>query len=357
MRENPVESLPSCERVRVATNKGYFPVLVETANGTLLAVFRDGAAHMGHAGFLVSSRSEDGGRTWSDPVTVVRTRQYDDRNPAVGVSAEGVVVVAYHANGLYNGEGEYLAGKERRDPAAVHTGIVRSYDGGRSWDEPMLYTDATEWDAWSPYGRIVALPGGEMLMPIYTEEAENGEHGAYLLRSPDGGTRWGSPSLVGRDVNELSCCVLLTGRWLAIGRLNSIGAAARGEGKTHSMNVRWSDDGGASWNDPVPFAPGARLPADQAVLSDGSVLAVYGYRDAPCGVRARRSNDGGETWSDNELVIHDTAKTGDCGYPSVAVKDGWIVVIFYDAGDTSGPWTESDGAFAEVVRFREEDCP
>ena len=350
MTQVHADDLSSAERVRVSPpGAGYFPVMVNAAAGALLVVYRHGAGHMGRGGFLVSSRSEDAGRTWSEAVTVVETREYDDRNPAVGVAKDGAVSVAYHANAMYGPDGNYM--EDRRDPKAVHTGVVRSADGGRTWGQPLIWTDATEWDAMSPYGSILTLDDGTMAMPIYLDTS-------WLLWSRDGGRTWGDLTPVADDINETAYCVLPAreagsasvaagdAEWVCLGRLHDGGDAG-------CMVSRRSTDGGRTWSDRRPFLPGRRLPADLLPLGDGSVLAVYGYRDTPCGARACRLTDGGRTTSSAELVLHDGSRTGDCGYPSAARADGWVVVAFYDAGEC----TTYDGAnaFCDVVRLREEE--
>jgi hypothetical protein len=272
---------------------------------------------------------------------VAKTREYDDRNPAVGVAKDGTVTVAYHANGMYGPDGTYVT--DRRNPKALHTGLVHSTDHGRTWGEPMLWCDATEWDGWSPYGRIVTLDDGTMVMPIYLEES-------WLLRSRDNGRTWGDLTLIAEDINETAICTLPggspPGTWLALGRKHK-------EHEEHALLLRRSVDAGRTWSDPTPFGYKRSLPADLVVLSDGSVYVPYGYRNEPCGARARRSTDGGRTWSERELVLHDQSANSDCGYPSAVVIDGWVVTAFYDAGRC----TTYDGsnAFCEVVRIREEE--
>jgi len=339
VRQVHVSSLPSSRRVRVADDRGYFPVLVSAADNSLIAVFRDGAAHMGAGGYLVASRSSDLGLTWTEPVVVVNTREYDDRNPAVGVARNGVITVAFHANGSYGPSGEYI--KDRRTPRSLHTGIVQSADNGRTWGDPMLWTDATPWDGMSPYGRMLRLADGTMVMSIY-----NG--GSYLLRSRDNGQTWGGLTLTGTDTNESSYCVLPTGEWLCAGRKQR-------ESEDQRILVRRSSDGGMTWSQPTPFGVNKTLPADLLALSNGSVLIVYGYRTPPFGVRARMSHDDGRTWSETELVVHDSALSADCGYPSVLLVDGYVIIVFYDAGRTTHNAPDGTGAFCELVRIAESE--
>ena len=69
-----VLEFPDAERVRLTFGRGFFPVVVRADERALLTVYRDGGGHGGRGGFLVASRSEDAGHTWSEPVTVVNTR-------------------------------------------------------------------------------------------------------------------------------------------------------------------------------------------------------------------------------------------------------------------------------------------
>ena len=258
----------------------------------------------------------------------------------MGVAKDGTVTVAYHANAMYGGDGAHFT-EERRDPKNLRTGIVHSTDGGRTWGEPMLWTDAAEWDGMSPYGRILTLGDGAMAMPIYWTDR------SMLLWSHDGGYSWDGLTLVSEDINEAAFCVLRDGTWLCMGR-NAVEPAPR------MLKLRWSTDAGRTWSAPTEFFPGWRYPADLAVLSDGSVLACYGFREPPHGVRARRSADGGRTWSNTELVLYDLSLKGDCGYPSVEVVDGWVVTLYYSAGDFKN-FTDPTQAYCEAVRCRESD--
>jgi hypothetical protein len=334
-----IDALASTERQFLAEGKGYFPVLTTDFDGGILAVYRDGGGHGGHGGFLVSRRSEDAGASWSDEITVVNSGEYDDRNPAVGIAHDGTAVVGYFATGQYR-DGCSLT-TDRRNPASVHAGLVWSADGGRSWSEPMLWTDATEWDGMSPYGRILSFADGSMAMPIYWMDR------SCMLWSRDNGRTWGDLTLIAQDINETAVLVLPSGEWMCMGR-------SQAEPNPVMLSCRWSNDCGATWSDAVPFLPGWRFPADLTLLSDGSVLASYGFREPPHGARARRSTDNGRTWSDREIVLHDQALTGDCGYPSTVLVDGWLVTAYYDAGDFEN-YYDPTHASCQVVRYREDE--
>ncbi|MDD1475322.1 hypothetical protein MEO41_29260, partial [Dolichospermum sp. ST_sed4] len=61
-----VPLLETAERIVAVKNGGYFPVLIKLKDGTIGAVVRGGAPHIGLKGRLDWIYSGDGGRTWSE---------------------------------------------------------------------------------------------------------------------------------------------------------------------------------------------------------------------------------------------------------------------------------------------------
>ncbi len=345
MIEIQPEELSTAERIRSPLGVGYFPVLATTADNALLCVYRAGGGHGGRGGYLISVRSEDAGHTWSDPVTVVKTKRYDDRNPAIGVAENGVVTVAYFESGVYGGDDLSLEDGDRRNPEEYWAGLVHSFDNGLTWSEPKNWTDATFWGQKSPYGSMITLSDGTMAMPIYWT------YDTHLIWSHNNGWTWGEPTLVSESTNEVAYCVLPgtdEKEWLALGRRHR-----RDNDDEAALMMMRSSDCGRTWRDTGLFIPGLRYPADMAVLSDSSIICAYGYRDQPEGARACRILDNGTRWSEHELVVHDKAPNFDTGYASVAVQDGWVVIVFYDAD--GGDVYEYDKAFCEAVRVREDE--
>ena len=66
-------------------------------------------------------------------------------------------------------------------------------------------------------------------------------------------------------------------------------------------------------------------------LDNGVLLMVYACRDRgrQFGQKAKLSYDGGETWSDREILL-DEAMDSDIGYPAtVELSDGTLITIYY----------------------------
>ncbi|HXK45750.1 MAG TPA: sialidase family protein, partial [bacterium] len=70
-------------------------------------------------------------------------------------------------------------------------------------------------------------------------------------------------------------------------------------------------------------------PCHLLLLDDGRILATYGYRSYPFGIRCSISEDEGNTWK-HELIIRDDGGSWDLGYPvSIQLDSGEIVSVYY----------------------------
>ena len=89
---------------------------------------------------------------------------------------------------------------------------------------------------------------------------------------------------------------------------------------------------GKTWhhiNQPAPVTGKGGNPPTLTRLLDGRICLTYGHRDAPYGIRARLSADGGATWSE-EIILRSDGGNHDLGYPrTVQRPDGTIVTIYY----------------------------
>jgi hypothetical protein len=322
---------PMIERIVAETGGGYFPVLVKLKGGSLGAVVRGGAPHIGRAGRLDWIASRDGGRTWSKPEVIVDS-EWDDRNPAAGVMRDGTVVVAYAEASTYNARGEFDVGAGSYTPRCV-----RSTDGGRTWSKPVTIETKPIPNA-SPYGHIVTQDDGTSLMSLYQFPSER----AFLLRSRDSGRTWIDVSeLPGHDETALIAC-----------RRDRILAFARPDGsRTHGLEISESLDGGRTWTAPTPMLKPGQWPFDVLRLRSGHLLVTHGNRTGPFGVGALLSTDDGKTWQPVPRgLLADDAESGDCGYPSgVQLDDGTIVTLFYAVGTRTMPGVQQ----AIALRYTE----
>ena len=336
-----LRQLPAASEVYLCHDEGYFPVLINPQGEEILAVLRGGAGHVGVTGRLDVVRSLDGGKIWETPIVIVDT-EVDDRNPAVGQASDGTVILAYHAQGSYNADGNWS-----RDLRRVQMRVIRSRDAGVTWEasQPLNYTPMEKHSA---YGRIPTLDDGTMLLPIYgsaIEETDRTRDCAYILRSHDNGQTWGQPTLIAAGYNETGLIALPNG---------DLVAAMRSGDQRALLAVSRSADGGTTWTEPILVTNAREHPADLTLLSNGWIILFFGVRHEPFGVQAIISKDNGRTWDEQRLIICDDLGDNDLGYPSTVKLDDQLVTAYYSAPrQWNAPDFRGEGTFARALLYSE----
>jgi len=341
---------PEVARSLVVAGQGYFPVALRLADGRIAVVLRGGAEHLGIGGRLDIVFSSDEGRTWTPPAVVVDT-PLDDRNPAFGQADDGTLVVGYYRTAQYDDEGKY----NPRLDKPITTWVTRSGDGGRTWEEPRQI-DVSDISWGSPYGKMLRLSDGSLLMAVYggpvrrPEEPSTlttGPNHSYLYRSTDQGRTWaryaGPIGGTQRQFSETALVRLSSGKLLA---------AMRGRGG--DLWLSESLDEGRTWSEARSLAPAGVHPADLLLLPDGRVLLVAGYRLEPMGVRGVVGDAQGRfDWAQHFVLVND-ARSRDCGYPSsVLLHDGRILTVYYATRVAEQPqWRVHCGAVTYRVPER-----
>jgi hypothetical protein len=334
-------TLPDTRQRLVVAGQGFFPVARQLHDGRIAVVLRGGADHVGIKGRLDIVFSNDAGRTWAKP-TVVNDSPLDDRNPAFGQAKDGALVVAF-----WRAAKDTYKDYELDSPnQPVSTWVTRSEDGGRTWSNPAEI-DVRDIGYGSPYGKILTLPDGSMLMNVYGyavrkpgERAEAKVDHSHLYRSTDNGRTWTRHATIGKNFNETGLLDLPDRTLLA---------AMRSAGDKANVWLSRSTDGGKTWSAPEQVSGPASHPADLARLPDGRVLMVTGYRPGPFGVRGVIGDAAGRfKWDDRFVVVNDSTNV-DTGYPSsVVLKDGRVLTFYYAVGSKTHPdW----GVHCGVVEY------
>jgi photosystem II stability/assembly factor-like uncharacterized protein len=210
-----------------------------------IAALPDGKTFVAVGNGCTTVRSGDGGATWTWGVLKKAYSSFsaqplpDSRSlSAVTVLADGKTLVAGGDNGF----------------------VIRSHDGGVTWDLPIP-------SGGNRLRAIVALPGGNTVIAIGS---------GTLVRSRDGGEHWDPPVRVPGLLRELTSVAALPDGKTVVAIAWAPGAVAR------------SRDGGEHWDPPE------RVEAalwDVAALPDGKTVVAVGSHGA-----VARSRDGGEHW-------------------------------------------------------------
>jgi len=208
------------------------------------------------------------------------------------------------------------------DGAYVH----RSLDGGLTWDETVQVATRPYSGGYGMRGGA-QLPNGDVLLPLSDVPSYRT---VFVVRSKDGGRSWEAPveaaSQPGRWFEEPSALVLEGNTVLMVMR----------ENETGYLHRCVSRDGGQTWSEPEP-TPIRGYPAHLLALPDRRILCVYGYRFDPYQIRAVVSEDRGQSWDiEHGWVVRDNLVSADLGYPSsVLMDDGQVFTVYY-AQDEEG---------------------
>jgi BNR repeat protein len=316
------------KRYLVTSLQGYFPVLVKSGPNRLACIYRVGGVHVNIAATLAVSVSADGGKSWSDG-TYVAPKWEDNRNPALGVTADGQLIAAYWKSKIdkYSETDNGLEWDKEKEPDGTTPSMYISIGSpsGESWTDMEPYrSDLLTFG--SPYGRIISSPDGTLLMPAYglrRSPVEGVRDTAIILRSTDGGRTWGDESLLGDKLNEFSLCYNASGTLIAASRAEKGG-----------ISTLSSDDDGRTWSEAERVTRPGEHPADITLLQSGNMLLTFGRRIRPFGCGALLSRDGGRTWDREHevLLAGDGIRNYDLGYPStVQLDDGSIITVLYYA--------------------------
>lgn len=316
-----LRTLPGSEAGHAVKGEGKFPRFAQWDDGTLFLATHRGTHQPARDNSLQGLVSDDAGRTWSEPRTMFHKPGIDPRSPAVGVGPDGVLYAAWRERQWDNASDSRVA-------------FYRSNDRGRSWTFVSEVGLPDENRVGHPYGKLVFNDDGEILLCIYTIDADGqGAMHSRLMVSGDNGRSWSQRSVIRRGANETSLIRCPDGSLLALYRDNTPGT----RGIEESVWATRSTDDGRTWDAPVRVTEKSEHPAEAIFIDDQTLLRFYSRRHEPFGVRATVSYDAGRTWrKELELIVDDTWTHYDCGYPTVEIVEGdTLLIAWYVNKDNS----------------------
>lgn len=219
----------------------------------------------------------------------------------------------------------------------IHDGSSRffySYDRGDTWQGPFLLPN---FGAPGTAARTDYIVNGQRdCMLFLTVAKENRREGRVVcVRTRDGGKSWTLEGQVGPEPTGFA--IMPATVRLSESKLFTL--LRRREGPRRWQAAWQSTDNGRQWQyvgDPVSDA-GEGNPAALIRLKDGRLCLSYGYRAEPFSIRAKISDDEGQSWSD-DIVLRDDGANRDVGYPRMVQRaDGKVVVLYYFSDLKTGP--------------------
>lgn len=332
------------------------PALVKAADGALVAIADkrgDALGDLPNIITIVSKRSTDGGKTWSDMSIVAKgdTLAKCGYGDAVVIADEkrGNLVAVYSGNnGLWHSNEKSL----------IRTYTSISTDNGKTWGEVTditdqvygsVYGEGPRYGLFTGSGSGVQLKHGEhagrlMLVVAARNDAKwGGTMSNYAIYSDDGGITWHASKNPGcTDGDEAKVVELPDGQILM---------SIRNRHKGYRLFSR-STDGGETWSEPKP---------NESILDpacNGDIIA-YNYKgknlllhSLPASPTTREnvtvytSEDNGKTWIAKRSIYK-----GYSAYSSLQVLDDGTIGIIVEEGKWDGNLPGEDGFNLGYYRF------
>lgn len=287
----------------------------------------------------VQARSRDGGRSWS-------TEDFSGSLPGdTGVlSADEHVVDRLKAAPRLKTE-DFDEHDPRIDFADPETVLMCARTdlgaGSRSW----FYVSRDRAHTWSgPYAipsmgqpglsartDVVPIDSQTALLLLTAAKADGTEGRVFAALARDGGADLSFLAWLGPEPDGFS--IMPSSVRTAGDTIVTAVRCTDARRTRHWIDLYRSTDEGRSWRrdpDPVVGSTGfGGNPPALVALPDSRLVLVYGYRDAPAGLRAVVGDDEGDAWSE-EIVLRDDGATSDLGYPRcVVLADSTVVVCWY----------------------------
>jgi hypothetical protein len=301
-------------------------------SGEMVAVYNEERYPFHHdSGRTMMTRSQDGGRTWSEPSIVLDwSDTMGNWDCGICETSDGTLIVNFTLTGFFKRGQKRLQPSWSPGPVTEEWGdwssayktqgwlgtfVIKSKDNGKTWSQ-MIPVNVRPLKHGGCRVGCWEMPDGALLMGLYGRIRGYGEEGegettrSALMKSEDGGDHWEYFSTLAYDpasiidYEEPGLVRLKDGRLVCFMRTH---VNPSSDAKNMVMVV--SEDDGFSWT-PPKWTNIWGFPPELIALQDGRYLMVYGYRKMPYGTRGIISEDG-LTWDvKNEFIIREGGLPG-----------------------------------------------
>lgn len=215
------------------------------------------------------------------------------------------------------------------------TRVVYSGDQGRTWGGDALLNYPALNGA-SPFGKIRRGPDNRLYMPIYGGPVLPGLKGFAQVGPATCPTYLLRSGDQGRTWGDpiLVALGLNEGDVLFLPEGDWLFAGRSEQEGEQALYTCRSGDGGKSWGDVQRVTGASEHPPDLTLLGNGDILLNFGRRHPPYGVEGILSRDRGRSWEVRRLLFADDLPGSDIGYPSTLRLEGGRLLTVFYSAGT-----------------------
>jgi hypothetical protein len=332
-----------------------FPSVVKRPDGEILVAFRrapdrrlfgqKGISHTDPNSYLVKVHSSNGENWTKEPELIFAHPFGGSQDPCLLQLNDGTLICTSYtwspirtdADSIFSNKITIYKSNAAHIPAFTFMGgyIVRSIDGGKSWQGPIYPINVpsdVQQNVWGnplpAYNRGALCEGknGLVYWVVASKDAVSpSTTSTHLLISEDKGLTWKYSCPVASDkkisFNETSLYETPKGDLVAFLRTEDMPGQL--------SCIARSTDGGKSfqWQSLGFYG----YPLHALKLPDNRVLLTYGYRQKPYGIRGRILNpECTDFTTAPEFVIRNDGGSGDLGYSwSTMLDKNRVLVVYY----------------------------
>lgn len=332
------------------------PALAKASDGALVAIADkrgDALGDLPNIITIVSKRSTDGGKTWSDMAIVAQGDTvgkcgYGDAVVIADEKRGNLVAVFSGNNGLWHSNEKNLS----------RTYSTTSTDNGKSWQEVVditdqvyggVYGEGTRYGLFTGSGSGIQLKHGAhsgrlmLVVAARNDAVWGGTMSNYAIYSDDGGITWNaSKNAACTNGDEAKVVELPDGKILM-----SIRNRAKGN-RLFSV----STDGGETWSEPKLNTTILDPACNGDIISYTHKGKNYLLHSLPASPTTREnvtvyiSEDNGETWAPKRCIYK-----GYSAYSSLQVLDDGTIGIIVEEGKWDANLPGEDGFNLGYYRF------
>ena len=310
------ENIPSVTDVFQRGQDGYacfrIPVIVQGKTGTLLAFAEARKNSCSDTGDidLVLKRSEDGGKTWSEMITVWDDGDNACGNPAPIIDQTTGRILLVSCWNLGDDHEKQIIDQTSKDTRRVF--VLSSEDDGKTWSQPKEITSTAKRPDWTWYAtgpchgiqlQNTQYHGHLVVSANHMVDGTKAYH-SHTIYSYDRGETWNLGGIVNEHGGNESSVVELENGDLMLNMRNY----NREDSKTRSFAV--SSDGGENWSkmkyfqeliEPVCQGSSLNYTID-GKISNNLLFSNPASTDKREKMTVKRSKDNGRTWPYSYLV-------------------------------------------------------